>query len=160
MSILVYLFKIYLFFIFAGIVFYFFKKYVRSFFVQDLAKKEELHRETVSRLAVLTAQVAEQEKNTAQQQREIGVFKKKIDVWVLERNQEKIRQQEEYAQCLVSIAKRFDIQQSYYQSHKKEQQRVPVVFELTKTILEQKMAREEGKAWIDAIIDDLEEGNV
>ena len=77
MSILVFFFKIYLFLVLVGIVFYFFKKYGRPFFIQDLATKEELHHETTSRLAFLTAQVIEQEKNIAQQQCEIGILKKK-----------------------------------------------------------------------------------
>ena len=156
MSILVFFFKIYLFFILVGIVLYFFKKYGRPFFIQDLAIKEELHHETVSRLAVLTAQVVEQEKNITQQQREIGVLKKKIDVWVLECNQKKIRQQEEQEQHLTSIARRFEVQQTYYQSYKKEQKRIPAILELTSNILEQKMAGEEGKMWIDLLIDGLE----
>ena len=82
-------------------------------------------------------------------------LKKKIDIWVLERNQKKIQLQKEQDQYLESIAQRFEVQQTYYQSYKKQQMRIPIILELTNNILEQKMAGEEGKIWVEEIIDSL-----
>ena len=147
-SVIITLFRIYVTVTLFFVGYYLFKKYGFPAALQSVCKKEQEQQELISRIAVLTAHVAEKERIVEKEKLETSVLKKRVDTWNLQCKEYALKKEKEQQQYFFEIKERLEKQKNYYLETQQRAILVPLLFSQVKKDLFVAMQKEEGRAWM------------